>query len=92
MSDFDSDDPDSFATEASFGTEEMQVIANSRGAWGNNIRIAMVDYSTYNAMVSAGTYSTWDTYDSIVAVDSPMVDAKDFLIIVQVLDQGQPQC
>uniref|UniRef100_A0A6M3IPJ8 Putative tail sheath protein n=1 Tax=viral metagenome TaxID=1070528 RepID=A0A6M3IPJ8_9ZZZZ len=89
MSDFDSDDPDSFATEASFGTEEMQVIANSRGVWGNNIRIAMVDYSTYNAMVSAGTYSTWDTYDSIVAVDSPMVDAKDFLIIVQVLDQGE---
>jgi len=89
MSDFDSDDPDQFAAEASFGTEEMQFIANSRGDWGNYVRIGIVDYSTYNAMVSAGSYSTWDTYDVIAGIDSPMVDAKDFLVIVQVQDQGE---
>lgn len=89
MADFDSDDPDKFADEASLGTEEMQFIASSRGAWGNNIRIALVDYSTYNEIVSDGLHSEWETYSDISNVDEPLVDSKDFLVLVSVKDQSE---
>lgn len=89
FADFDSDDPDEFADEASLGSEEMQFIASSRGAWGNNIRIALFDYSTYNDIISAGSHSDWDTYEDIADVDEPLVDAKDFIVLVSV--QGQSE-
>jgi hypothetical protein len=89
MSDFASDDPDQFSDEASFGAEQMQFIANSRGSWGNNIRIALVDYSTYNEIISAGSHSSWNTYEDISDIDEPMEDSQDFLVIVSVKDQSE---
>ncbi len=88
MSDFASKDPDEYADEVVVGAPYVfNIIANSRGEWGNNIRVAAVDYTTYNEIASGG-HSTWETYDAISSIDSPLTDEKDFLIIVQVLNQG----
>lgn len=88
LTDFESKDPDEFATDIEVtGVNPFELIANSRGEWGNNIRVAVVDYSTYNEITSGG-HSTWDTYDAISSTDSPILDARDFLIIVQVYAQG----
>ena len=88
LTDFESKDPDEYATEVEVtGVYPFSLISSSRGAWGNNIRVAVVDYSTYNEVASGG-HSTWDTYDAIASVDSPVLDEKDFLIIVQVYGQG----
>jgi len=89
LSDFASEDPDEFPNEVTVsGIIPFYLIASSRGAWGNNIRIACVDYDTYNA-IAAGTYSSWDTYSVLHSIDSPLTDSKDFLIVVQALDQGK---
>lgn len=89
LSDFDSKDPDEFPSEVDFvGDEEMQFIASSRGEWGNNIRIAIFDYSTYSEIISAGSYSNWDTYEAVSSIDEPLLDSKDFLVLVSVKDQS----
>ena len=94
-------DPDDFGDLiTTTGSTFLTMIANSRGAWGNNIRVATCDYATY-AMIASGGYSTWDnaapiaigdttngTYAVIKGIDSPLTDTQDFLIIVSVLDQG----
>lgn len=88
LTDFASKNPDEFADEVSVGAPYVyHLIASSRGAWGNNIRVAVVDYTTYTD-IAAGENSDWDTFDAISSVDSPLTDSKDFLIIVQVLAQG----
>lgn len=87
LSDFDSKDPDEFATEVSAtGSDPFKLIASSRGAWGNSIRVAVCDYATYNA-IAAGSNSGWTTYSTIRGVDSALTDEKDFLIIVQAMEQ-----
>lgn len=89
LADFSSEDPDEFANEFSAtGTDPFWLIAASRGAWGNNIRVAVADYNTYAAMLTGG-YSSWDTYDAITSSDSKPESTKEFLIIVQVKAQGQ---
>jgi len=90
LTDFNSEDPDEFADEvAPSGTDPMWFIANSRGTNGNNVRIAVVDYTTYTAMIQEGTHSDWATYSDIVSIDSPMDDTTDFLVVVSAKDQGE---
>lgn len=89
LSDFDSDDPDQFADEVTVSDEEMQFIASSRGAWGDKIRLTLCDYTTYNDIISGGSHSDWDTYETISSIDSPMLDSKDFLVIVETKDQNE---
>jgi hypothetical protein len=89
LSDFTSGDPDEFDDEVTVsGTFPFYIIANSRGAWGNNIRIAVIDYTTYNE-ISSGGHSDWTTYEALAAVDSPLTDTKDFLILVQAMEQSE---
>ena len=88
LTDFDSEDPNEFGNEITVsGIYPFYLIAASRGAWGNNIRVACADYSTYNAIASGGNRS-WDTYSVLHGVDSPLLDTRDFLIVVQVISQG----
>lgn len=87
--DFASEDPDEFGNEVSVtGVEPFWIIASSRGLWGNNIRIAIVDYDSYKSIESSSTYSAWDTFSVIRGIDSQLTDGRDFLIIVQELPQN----
>jgi hypothetical protein len=89
LSDFDSEDPDEFGNEISTAAPySFTFIASSRGAWGNNIKIAVCDYATYNT-ISSGTSAMGDAYTDISNIDSPLLDSKDFLVIVSVKDQGE---
>ena len=93
LSDLTSKDPDSFATEGLSG-KDFYFIASSRGAWGNNVRVGMLDYSSQTAILTGGTaYQAFDTSGSWVGIDSRLAlndngQATNFLIQVQVKDQG----
>jgi len=91
LSDFDSEDPDEFGTEVAVASPSpFYLIAISRGAWGNNIRVAVADNNTYNSIASGGAgCGTGQAHTDIEAIDSPLLDAKDFLIVVSVKDQGE---
>jgi len=87
LSDFDSEDPDEFADEVTVTTQAMWFIASSRGAWGNNVRIGVMDYTTYNAIASGG-HSDWDTYSDFSDIDSPIDDETGFVVIVSTKEQS----
>jgi hypothetical protein len=73
-----SQDPDYFHDDVSAtGTDPFWLIASSRGVWGNSIRVAVADMSTYTGMVT-GDNNTWDTYDAITSVDSKPETAKGY--------------
>jgi len=87
LSDFSSEDPDEFASEVTVsGPSPMWFIAASRGAWGNNIRLAICDYSSFSQMATGGN-SGWDTYATFIAIDEQLEDDTDFLVVVQ--EKGQ---
>lgn len=89
LGDFASQDPDEFGNEVSVTSPSpFYLIAASRGEWGNNVRVAVADYTTYNQIASGGN-SSWNTYADIAAIDSPLLDTKSFLIVVSVLPQGE---
>ncbi|HRR48417.1 MAG TPA: phage tail sheath subtilisin-like domain-containing protein [Bacteroidales bacterium] len=89
LSDLPSKDPDQFADDVSpTAPWPFYLIANSRGEWGNNIRVAVIDYTTYNEIASGG-HSEWEVYSDVSAIDSPLLNSKSFLIIVQVKPQGE---
>ena len=88
LTDFSSEDPDEFAEEEEVtGTDSMWVIAKSRGAWGNNIRLAIIDNTTYGEIASGG-HSTWDTYADLASIDNELDSNDEFLIAVSVKKQG----
>jgi len=109
-----SGDPDEFADDVVVDDSfDMWLIAMSRGAWGNNIRVSMVNKSTYdrlNTTPASGVYAeAWYPYSnaqgtvkpswtgqvdqacyfSVMATDSPLETDKDFLVIVEVMEQGE---
>lgn len=88
LMDMDGDDPDEFGSETVTGSDPFWLIASSRGSWGNNIRVAVVDYATYNTIARTSTNASWETFSVIRGIDSQLTDNKDFLIIVQVLPQN----
>ena len=88
LSDFSNEDPDDFADYVTWaGNEPMQFIANSRGVWGNKIRIIVVSKEDYDD-INEGSNSTWDTYEAISDVDSPLDSDEEFLVIVQICPQS----
>lgn len=74
----------------------MRVVATSRGAWGNNIRIAMCGkdtYATISALVDAdgidsNSTEVWSTSAALGSIDSPIEDDQSFILLVQTVDQG----
>jgi phage tail sheath protein FI len=83
-------DPDDFHDEVEatdMGTDHIWMIAASRGYWGNNTRVVLVDKTTQTQMLSGGL-STEDTYNTVIGVDSRLDDDDDFLIIVQHMERG----
>lgn len=82
-------DPDEFADEieSSMGTDHIWMIASSRGYWGNQTRIALVDKTTQTQMLS-GALSSYGVYNTVIDVDDKLENDDDFLIIVQNRPQG----
>lgn len=55
LSEFSSEDPDDFADEVGIVQGYvMYMIAKSRGAWGNNIRVGFLSQSAQAAVLSGG--------------------------------------
>ena len=83
-----SEDPDYFHIDVdAVSAEPFRLIASSRGVWGDSIRVAAVDRSTYTQM-SSGDYSGWDTYSAITSIDTKPESNYEFLIVVQAQAQG----
>ena len=87
IEDLSSGDPDSFATEGLTGSD-FYFIASSRGEWGNNVRISILDYTTQSQLLTGGSLA-FDTSASWIGVDSRLESKTNFLIQVQVKDQGK---
>lgn len=89
--DGDIDDPDDIANEldTAIGTDQMQILAMSRGYWGNSVRVALIDQTTQAQALSGaqGTLST-TLYNIINNIDSPLEDDYSMLVIVQAQEQG----
>lgn len=90
LSNLASEDPDEFADDVTVANGyEMYFIASSRGYWGNNIRIAVVNNTSYTQIVTGGN-SSWGIYSEIKDnIDSPLDSDEEFLVVVQVKDQGE---
>jgi hypothetical protein len=89
LTDLPSEDPDEFHNDRpATGTDPFWLIASSRGGWGNQTRVAVVDFDTYAAMVTGG-YSTWPTYTAITSIDTAIESTKEFLIVVQNQEQNE---
>ncbi len=94
------DDPDTFGETSNVaGTSIFELIAASRGVWGDNVKVAVVDKSTYdlvsaNSTPPSGWHDDWSdtdegTYSAIQDTDSPLDDAKDFLIVIFSQEQNE---
>src|SRR5574343_48837 len=94
-------DVDDFSSQAtavdSAISDFMWFVANSRGEWGNKIRIAFAGknfYESCSALVDArsnaiiNTTDTWSTSAAIGKIDSPIEDEHSFLVVVQTVEQG----
>jgi hypothetical protein len=89
LADLPSEDPDEFDNDfTAEGTDPFWLIQASRGVWGDKTRVAVVDSSTYAAMITGG-YSTWDTYNAITSVDTKPETNEEFLIVVQAQEQNE---
>jgi len=110
LSDFVSEDPDEFGEEDTvfdagpparpdFGSQ-LSFIANSRGDWGNYVKVAIVGRDTYNNVrkgidndIAGGSPTgspgiSADLYDDIDSqVDLAFDDDKEFIVIVKAAEQ-----
>jgi hypothetical protein len=103
MADLDGDDPDKFQEESPFSAlptsgNDIAIVANSRGVWGNYTKIAIIDNDAYSIVTSGGggTYvqyqdlggtldeSLWGDVDGL---DFPIQDQKGFIVIVKSANQ-----
>lgn len=86
-----SEDPDDFGDEVQVTTvsDYFWFIAASRGAWGDNVRIAFLDYGTQKSIIDGSLDSTQfgDAYSAMSELDSQLASTTDFLVIVQVKPQ-----
>ncbi len=82
-----SDDPDEFGDEVEVtnASDYFWFIAASRGDWGENVRVAFLDYTTQQQMLNGDLDSTkfGDAYSALSQIDSPLETMKDFLVLVQ---------
>ena len=99
LSDFASEDPDEFADEDlpfNVGRPEagsqMSFIAQSRGEWGDLVKVAILGRDTYNG-IRAGTDTATlglsaELYDDVNdQVDLAFDDDKEFIIVVKAAEQ-----
>lgn len=82
-----SEDPDDFGDDVQVANPDdyLWFIASSRGEWGDNIRIAFLDYGTQQGMLD-GTLDKslfGDAYSAFSEIDSQLESTKDFLVLVQ---------
>ena len=80
-------DPDEFHTEADtlIDTDQVWMIAKDRGYWGDNLRVAFVDYTSQTQILSGGL-AGWDDGNVktvVAATDSRLTAADELLVIVQ---------
>jgi hypothetical protein len=103
LSDFDSEDPDKFGEEdlvfdstRADANSDIAFIVNSRGKWGNFVKIGVVGKNTYdNIRKGVQTYTeigiSQDLYNDIAAVDVSFDSDSntEFLVLVKVAEQDQ---
>jgi hypothetical protein len=103
LDDLPSGDPDDFGDDVTVTTagDKIWAIASSRGMWGNNVKIAFLDYATQRDMltgvldpdtyVDGGSFEQFAGVDSVldknVAISGDPNGSKDFLVAVMVKDQ-----
>jgi len=82
-----SEDPDDFGTDVAVttATDYLWMIASSRGTWGNNVRVAFLNYATQQAMLNGTLDKTQfgDAFSALYEVDSQLNSSTDFLVLVQ---------
>lgn len=83
----DINDPDDFANEGDtwIGTDQMWVIAKSRGYWGNSVRISLIDYTTQTEILSGGKtdWQDGEVYNVVNSIDSRLKNDQELMLIVQ---------
>jgi len=88
LSDFASEDPDEFDKDVIVDdSNPLWIIASSRGEWGNNIRVSILDKTSQTQMASGGN-DTWETYPLFTSLDEPLQDNSSFIIVVEEKEQG----
>jgi hypothetical protein len=93
LEDLPSENPDDFGEDILVLNDPLWIIASSRGTWGNNVRVAIIN-RTEQQKILRGT-STWsssganDTKALFTSIDSPLDSEKDFLVVVEVKEQGK---
>ena len=98
LSSFSSEDPDEYPDEVSFGTggvvdpnSTISFISESRGAWGNYTKIAIVGRDVMSSALSGSSstdYSLSAELDAdINAIDVNLSDDAEFVIIVKAASQ-----
>src|SRR6056297_1055255 len=88
LSDFASEDPDEFDKDVIVDdSNPLWVIASSRGVWGNNIRLSILD-KTSQTQIASGGNDAWDTYPLFTSLDEPLQDDSSFVFIVEEKEQG----
>lgn len=105
LTDLSTQNPDEIGEDSVFfdpgrpeASDNMVIIANSRGDWGNYTKICMCGKDVYDK-VTTGTLAasaigiSTEMYDDIASVDKPFDPGageglRDFLVIVKSADQG----
>lgn len=103
LDDFSTNDPDDFDMEID-PEGPMDLIAKSRGTWGNNIRVGFINSEDYDAIVRKNQISSKfidkivggvpvykPVVNKLLAIDSPLTagDNKSFLVFVETLPEGK---
>jgi len=89
LEDLASNDPDEFANDVVVDDlNPLWIVASSRGEWGNNIRVSILDKTSQTEMSSGGNDS-WQTYPLFSSIDQPLDDGYSFLIVVEEKEQGE---
>lgn len=85
LDDFESEDPDEFgdetvvfsATSPEYG-KEISIIANSRGAWGNNIKVALMGKTHYDSIVNSTSTSAASAAATALGISTELYqDVRD---------------
>jgi hypothetical protein len=88
LDDLPSNDPDEFASDIVVDdANPLWMIATSRGAWGNKVRVSILDKLSQTQMLSGGN-DAWTTYPLFKSIDEPLEDVYSFLIVVEEMNQG----
>jgi len=91
LNDLESEDPDDFDKDVIVDdSNPLWMIASSRGKWGNNLRVSILDKTSQTQMSSGGN-DTWDTYPLFTSLDEPLQDNYSFIFVVEEQEQGDTE-